>query len=631
MPQLINLTQIKNGATIKDLVKKWEKGEFPANKVLTTIVKHKPTEEEISAGASKDPTYWNAEELFENLKSTVDSALGTGDKSVITLIDEAKKEVQNNVDAINNRKFSDYVKMTGIIDHDGRVTLNDPVNRDDATYQKEALAGLHENETLGVYDIDTGRDYVLYYDDNMPVRGKDGGNVTLRFVHTGPTYPGIGTGLTDALLAEEKKKNAKFSAYGSLVSDVPHIHDVVDSHKAVVLEGQELKKGREIILPNTNIVKGSLQVLHKHEYYVPGDGGPSLVSNWHDASIFHWEGTTDAAKKNKELFDAGKIYAEDYYFNGASGKILFKQDVTDTFNISYEYHDAKTGYVPDTRDGVAIKLFPVGTWSFEKLGKDYLLDNAELNLVAYNQALDELATKIASDEGLMEYVLSLVGTTEIQKALIAATEGITKQAETDKLDAFNHDVDIQNQLADVAYEVDQLVNLHVKQDRLDALKITVTDDAPQTVFDLSKVPSKKLVVLWINGVRYLENIHFTVDRDRKVSVGTSGREKAAPQLTWTFTAEKGGFDITKDDGFDLIAQYDLVSTKSSVVPMPYYTVETLNDKKAAEAKRKADYDAAVEAAKAAGTVPPAPYADLTARPYDRDVFGMINDSPSFVS
>ena len=631
---LINFKQIKDGSLVVDAVKEWLTSGYPASKVYTKIVKtpaQVPTAEEKAAGKKPvDAVYYTVEELLGDLKKTTDAVLGDGEMSISQMIDAAKKEVQDELIKFKNQKVRDYVKMTGIIDHDGTVTLNDPIDRNSAAYQKEAMLGLHDGETLGVQDLDVSKAYALYYADNTPVRDKKGNNVTLTFKKTG-NVDGIGTGLTEKVLATKVGEDGgPFTKYGSIVSDAPYIRDMMAHQESVKNVVVTRKKGeREIQLDHRNIVKGSLKVLHSHPYYAyfkGDDGGVKLVdqNTEHDASIDHYDinatSGAEVAKKNKEI-GAPKTT---FFFNAAAGRILFKQDVDDTFDISYDYETTHVVFTPDKKDGREIKLFPIGTYSLHKLNENFLLDNNELNLIAYDKALDEIIRKITEEASLTEHIAQVIGTTEVEKAIIARTEQMTQQAIDDKLELYNHDAELENAIRDVAYEVDQLATLHKNADKIDVLEVTVSEkdsDKPdgQTEFDLRKIPDKKPVHLWINGIRYVEKKHFAVNRTRTVLVGTNKQVTPAPQLIWTFTAANGGFNLVSEDELDIEAQYNVRTEIAPVIPIPYYTVQTMNDRAKERAAKEAAWKEAVELATKAGTIPPAKFEYMNDRPYNNDL------------
>ena len=76
-------------------------------------------------------------------------------------------------------------------------------------------------------------------------------------------------------------------------------------------------------------------------------------------------------------------------------------------------------------------------------------------------------------------------------------------------------------------------------------KVAVTSATAVTAFTLAKKPTAELVRAFINGVAYFEDEDFTVDRSAKTA-------------TWTATAAAGGFDITNDLTNKVIFVYNVL-------------------------------------------------------------------------
>lgn len=95
------------------------------------------------------------------------------------------------------------------------------------------------------------------------------------------------------------------------------------------------------------------------------------------------------------------------------------------------------------------KVFPVGTWTLETLPATALLDNNEMQLIAYDQALQKVIIQLASDKNLIDRIVSAVGETAVTDAVKDATERI--DARIDRLEG----TDDQN-LAKVAVKVSQI-------------------------------------------------------------------------------------------------------------------------------------------------------------------------------
>ena len=172
------------------------------------------------------------------------------------------------------------------------------------------------------------------------------------------------------------------------------------------------------------------------------------------------------------------------------------------------------------------KIFPVGEWKLSELPTEALLDNNEMQLVAYKSALDQLVVDLAKDETLIAQVKELVGEkavqTQLEAALADVNEAVAAKAEKTAVD------DLSGTVSDIDERVKAIEEV---QDEAVSDKVAVT--APATEFTLSKKPNAKLVEAVINHLVYREGEDFTVDRD-------------AQKVTWTLTAANGGFDIDAD-------------------------------------------------------------------------------------
>ena len=70
------------------------------------------------------------------------------------------------------------------------------------------------------------------------------------------------------------------------------------------------------------------------------------------------------------------------------------------------------------------KVFPVGTWTLETLPATALLDNNEMQLIAYDQALQKVIIQLATDKNLIDRITEAVGQTAIVDAVKDATKVI---------------------------------------------------------------------------------------------------------------------------------------------------------------------------------------------------------------
>lgn len=183
--------------------------------------------------------------------------------------------------------------------------------------------------------------------------------------------------------------------------------------------------------------------------------------------------------------------------------------------------DGKTIY--KAKGDFTAKIFPVGEWKLSDLPTDALLDNSEMQLVAYKTALDKLVIELTRDKTLIETVKEKVGEKAVQdqldEALKAINDAVALKADKTAVEALDTKVDgIDNRVKAIEAGLDEPVS--------DKIAIT----AAATEFVISKVPNAKQVEMVINHLTYLEGEDFTVDRDAK-------------KITWTLTAASGGFDI----------------------------------------------------------------------------------------
>jgi hypothetical protein len=172
------------------------------------------------------------------------------------------------------------------------------------------------------------------------------------------------------------------------------------------------------------------------------------------------------------------------------------------------------------------KIFPVGEWKLAELPTEALLDNNEMQLVAYKTALDKLVIDLTKDENLIAQVKELVGEQAVQAQLEAALADVNKAV------AAKAEKTAVDELAGTVSDIDERVKA-IEEVKDEAVSDKVAVTAPATEFTLSKKPNAKLVEAVINHLVYREGEDFTVDRDTQ-------------KVTWTLTAANDGFDIDAD-------------------------------------------------------------------------------------
>ena len=86
-------------------------------------------------------------------------------------------------------------------------------------------------------------------------------------------------------------------------------------------------------------------------------------------------------------------------------------------------------YTPIEKD-VTFKVFAIGDWKFSELESDYLLDNSEIQVMAYASAIDQLAIDLAKDSDLLTTVQKAIGEEAIKATLEANFKDINSRIKT---------------------------------------------------------------------------------------------------------------------------------------------------------------------------------------------------------
>lgn len=77
-----------------------------------------------------------------------------------------------------------------------------------------------------------------------------------------------------------------------------------------------------------------------------------------------------------------------------------------------------------------IKFFPVGTFTLDTLSEDYMLDNQELQLLSYDQAINKIITNLAQDQSLIDKISALVGEEAVAEQIKEKTDALQNQINT---------------------------------------------------------------------------------------------------------------------------------------------------------------------------------------------------------
>lgn len=123
------------------------------------------------------------------------------------------------------------------------------------------------------------------------------------------------------------------------------------------------------------------------------------------------------------------------------------------------------------------KVFPVGTWTLENLPATALLDNNEMQLLAYDQALQKVIIQLAKDKNLIDRITQSVGLQAVEDAVKDSYQVIDT-----RIDRLEGNPGANSDLSKVAVKVSQVVpaptrtNLNVRS-------------AAETLIQLIDIPS----------------------------------------------------------------------------------------------------------------------------------------------
>lgn len=165
--------------------------------------------------------------------------------------------------------------------------------------------------------------------------------------------------------------------------------------------------------------------------------------------------------------------------------------------------DGKTVYKPLAV--ASVKVFPVGEWTLESLPSEALLDNDEMQLVAYRSAVDQIVVELAKDKNLILAIKDQIGQRAIadalaEKAAVADVFSVSEDGAktplyrtTDKKIAR---ADLDSELLSIASNEEQLdKDVKSLQESYDASKVLVEqkkDDG--TRYTVEDILSHKILV-----------------------------------------------------------------------------------------------------------------------------------------
>ena len=124
-----------------------------------------------------------------------------------------------------------------------------------------------------------------------------------------------------------------------------------------------------------------------------------------------------------------------------------------------------------------VKAFPTGEWKLSDLPSDALLDNDEIQLIAYKKAINKIIVELAKDKGIIDAVKTQIGTKAVQDQLNDATAALQT-----KIDAKADTTDV--------YSVDDKgVKTPLFRKTSDALKMEDLDTDLQDVIKTAAIPN----------------------------------------------------------------------------------------------------------------------------------------------
>lgn len=261
----------------------------------------------------------------------------------------------------------------------------------------------------------------------------------------------------------------------------------------------------------------------------------------------------------------------------------------------------------------SIKIFPQGEWTLKDLPAEALLDNSEMQLIAYKQAINKIVVELAKDSDLIEAVKAQIGTQAVSDQLKEVTASLqanidkkanitdvysvddagTKTAlyrkNADKIKLADLDQDLQDVIKTAAtpqvFDPSDLIAEDAKKfDKANIVKSTDDTSAEGYVPSDDKVLSEKAARAAIDSIK--TNIEASAEKavedsiavtaptttftltkkpnDRKVKMIINHLvynetedftvDRATKTITWTATEANNGFDIDTDltDKVDIV-------------------------------------------------------------------------------
>lgn len=476
---LMKLAQITGGTLLRSDVDALQKS-YEAAKVLTDIAK-----------TGENAGSYNVNELLKELKKNI--AAITGEDSDVTSL----KSLKAAVDAINDHKVSDYVRLDLAVSN----------NVLDISTVAEKVPGLDTTKALPVYSTD-GK---ILYDEN-------GNQLTVNM--TSGALSGTPSIIDEVETAKKTDGTRVYKAFNATTlriypqgtwtfSNVP-ADAALDNDEMKLVTYQKALDDIVIELAKDKTLIASVQALI----------GEKTVSD---------QLATQKTALETKISDAATTAAN----NLAAAKTELEGKITDAgttaqTNLETAEKDLNEKITKATTDAQT-NLDTAKTELQANIDKKF--DSASVVTSTAAAAEDHVA---AEDKVLSEAA--------VESKLKAAANKEAADIAAAKKAAEDGDAALKTAADSLTTRV-SAIEAAEEQEVTD--KVTVTSATAVTAFTLTKAPTAELVRAFINGIAYFEDEDFTVDRTAKTA-------------TWTATATAGGFDITSELTNKVIFVYNVL-------------------------------------------------------------------------
>ncbi len=209
-------------------------------------------------------------------------------------------------------------------------------------------------------------------------------------------------------------------------------------------------------------------------------------------------------------------------------------DIVTSAKITTTTADRVKIYSPK-QESFEFKVFPVGKFTLATLPEDYMLDNEELQTIAYQQAIDRLVVQLTQDDRLIAEIKELIGSEAVKEQIRKEDAALRADiANFQKYDADQRKAIVDDFNSRLVYAPD--INVPKTQ-------VFELSEAPTVEFVLDEKPNGSRISMNVNGIVYDEEADaFIIDRDTKT-------------ITWIGGPDNGGFDLTTNVARKVIIHY----------------------------------------------------------------------------